>query len=125
MKNQNSHTEESDKTVKTEVLVESDTSWNGDPIPPYLPGRPRVTITKITVPPHTKSEWHKHSITHAGIILKGELVVHDDLGREVRLKEGDAVIETINRLHFGWNDTDKETVIYAFYASVNGVDNSE
>lgn len=121
-------TNSSDKVTlgkaKTEILVESSNSWNGDYIPPYRTGTPKLTISKITVPPKTRMSWHYHPMNEGAIILKGELIVEDDQGKEIHLKEGDALIEMVNRIHFGRNETDKETIIYSFYAGVKELENS-
>jgi quercetin dioxygenase-like cupin family protein len=108
--------------VKSEVLLQSSTSWNNQPMPAYLDGVPQCTILKITVPPHTRLPEHTHPMMNAGVIVKGELHVVDCDGNEITLHEGEPVLECVDKLHYGENLTDEETVLYMFYAGVVGKD---
>ena len=75
-------------------LAESTKSWNGTDLPPYLDGKPQVTVLKITIPPHTKLSVHKHLEINAGVLTKGELTVIDEKGDTLNLKAGDEVVLT-------------------------------
>ena len=109
------------KQVSSEVLLQSSTSWNNQPMPAYLDGVPQCTILKITVPPHTRLPEHTHPMMNAGVIVKGELHVVDCDGNEITLHEGEPVLECVDKLHYGENLTDEETVLYMFYAGVKDV----
>ena len=109
------------KEVRGEVLLQSSKSWNNQPMPPYMEGVPQCTILKITVPPHTRLVTHTHPMMNAGVIVKGELHVVDCDGNEITLREGEPVLECVDKLHYGENQTDSETVLYMFYAGVVGV----
>jgi len=111
--------------VKKEVLLQSSKSWNGLPMPSYLKGTPQCTILKITVPPHSRLSTHTHPMMNAGVVVKGELHVVDCDGNEITLHEGEPVLECVGKLHYGENLTDEETVLYMFYAGVEGVELSE
>jgi len=113
---------DSDHTVKSEVLLQSTKSWNNQSMPAYLEGVPQCTILKITVPPHTQLPEHTHPMMNAGVIVKGELHVVDCDGNEITLHEGEPVLECVDKLHYGENLTDEETVLYMFYAGVVGKD---
>jgi len=113
---------EQTKKVKSEVLLQSSKSWNNQPMPPYLEGIPQCTILKITVPPHTQLLKHTHPMLNAGVVIKGELHVVDCDGNDITLHEGEPILECVDKLHYGENLTDEETVLYMFYAGVVGKD---
>lgn len=110
------------RKVKSEVLLQSSKSWNNQQMPAYLKGIPQCTILKITVPPHTQLPKHIHPMMNAGVVVKGELHVVDCEGNEITLHEGDPVLECVDKLHYGENLTDEDTVLYMFYAGVVGMD---
>ena len=67
---------ESDQSVvRSETLLRSTTSWDGERYKSYPSGQPELTILKITVPPHTKLEWHSHAMPSAAYIAAGELTL--------------------------------------------------
>lgn len=103
---------------KTEVitLAETTKSWNGDDLPKYLAGNPKITILKITIPPHSKLKVHKHLVINAGVLLKGQLTVIDEHKNTLHLQEGDAIVELVNTWHHGENNTNKPAEIIVFYA---------
>ncbi len=104
--------------TKTEVvtLAETTKSWNGDDLPYYLDGQPKITILKITIPPHSKLKVHKHLVINAGVLLKGELTVVDAHNNTLFLKEGDPIVELVNTWHHGENNGNKPAEIIVFYA---------
>lgn len=108
----------SSKNLKTEVvtLAETTKSWNGDKLPDYLDGEPKITILRITIPPHTKLKIHKHLVINAGVLTKGELLVVDEDNNRLTLKAGDPIIELVNKYHHGENNTNKPAEIIVFYA---------
>ena len=86
------------KEIVVEKLAETSSSWNGDALPSYAIGKPKVTVLKITIPPKTKLKWHKHLVINSGILLKGALKVVDEAGEELFLNEGDVIVELVKRL---------------------------
>jgi quercetin dioxygenase-like cupin family protein len=111
-----------EKVDKIEVikLAESIKSWNGDKLPAYPSGQPKITILKIVIPPHQKLDLHKHLVINAGVLLKGVLTVVDDKNNVLELKTGDSIIELVNRYHYGENKGDEPAEIMVFYAGVVG-----
>lgn len=107
-----------DAKVEVKELVKSTKSWNGRLLPAYPAGQPEVTILKITVPPKTKLAMHRHPYINAGILLKGELTVMTDDHLKLKIKAGDSIVEIVNQLHFGENETDQPAEIVVFYAGV-------
>ena len=46
--------------VHAESLLQTSSSWDGEPYKSYPPGQPEFSILKITLAPHTQLEWHSH-----------------------------------------------------------------
>jgi len=102
--------------IEAVTLIEASKSWNGDDLPQYPNGKPKITILKITVPPYSKLSIHKHLVINAGILTKGELTVVDEQNNTLHLKAGDALVELVNTCHFGENNGDLPAEIIVFYA---------
>ena len=113
--------ENNSNELKVEKLAESVTSWNGDTLPDYLPGQPKVTVLRINIPPHYKLEWHKHPVINAGVVLNGELTVISEKNDTLYLKPNDALVELVNTYHYGINEGDEPVDIIVFYAGNDGV----
>ena len=108
------------KGVSVDVLAKSTLSWDGSAMPEYPKGEPEVTVLKIAIPPHATLPLHKHPLINAGILLAGELTVITDEKKTLHLKAGDALIEVVNKWHYGINEGDEPAVIVVFYAGVKG-----
>jgi|SRR5690554_8168854 quercetin dioxygenase-like cupin family protein len=102
--------------IEAVTLIEASKSWNGDELPQYPDGKPKITILKITIPPHSKLSIHKHLVINAGVLTKGELTVVDEENNTLLLKAGDALVELVNTCHFGENNGDSPAEIIVFYA---------
>lgn len=107
--------------IEVVKLVETSKSWNGDDLPNYPAGKPKITVLKITIPPKTKLHKHYHPVIISGIILKGELKVVDINNQILILKEGDVIVELVNKIHFGINEGKKPVEIVVFYAGTTGL----
>lgn len=117
--------EEKAKTTKSptsELLTESFLSWNGDSLPAYPSGKPKISIVKVTIPPHSELPHHYHPVINAGLLLKGELTVIDIKGNILKMKAGDPIIEVVNTIHYGKNDGDEPAEILVFYAGAEGME---
>lgn len=104
------------KEIQVVKLVETSKSWNGDALPNYPKGKPKITVLKITIPPKTKLHKHYHPVINSGILLKGELKVIDINNNELILKEGDVIVELVNKIHYGINEGRKPVEIVVFYS---------
>ncbi|OYX24170.1 MAG: hypothetical protein B7Z16_00990 [Algoriphagus sp. 32-45-6] len=104
----------------SELLIESHLSWNGDSLPSYPAGNPKISIVKVTIPPHSELPNHYHPVINAGIMLKGELTVIDEKGNTLHLKAGDPIIEVVDVVHYGKNEGDEPVEIVVFYAGTEG-----
>ena len=102
--------------IKTVTLIEASKSWNGEDLPDYPEGKPKITILKITIPPHSKLSIHKHLVINAGILTKGQLTVVDERNNTLHLEAGDALVELVNTCHYGENTGSIPAEIVVFYA---------
>ncbi|MFD2727339.1 cupin domain-containing protein [Hyunsoonleella rubra] len=102
--------------IKVEKLAETIKSWNGDTLPKYPEGQPKITVLKITIPPKTKLHRHYHPVINSGIMLKGKLTVVDADENTLYLKEGDVIVELVNKIHYGINEGNRPVEIVVFYA---------
>jgi len=102
--------------VQVETLVKSDASWDGQALPAYPEGRPKITILRIRIPPGARLPMHKHPVINAGVLLGGTLTVSAENGRTLHLKAGDALVELVDTWHYGRNDGDVPAEIVVFYA---------
>jgi quercetin dioxygenase-like cupin family protein len=104
----------------SEKLIESYLSWNGDSLPAYPEGKPKISIVKVTIPPHSELPKHYHPVINAGILLTGELTVMDEKGNTLHMKAGDPIIEVVDLIHYGKNEGDIPAEIVVFYAGTEG-----
>src|SRR5690554_1034727 len=102
--------------VEVVTLIETDKSWNGEDLPEYPEGTPKITVLKITIPPYSKLNLHKHMVINAGVLTKGELTVVDEQHNILNLKTGDALVELVNTYHYGENKGNVPAEIIVFYA---------
>jgi len=108
--------------VKTsvEVLAKSTTTWDGEALPNYPLGTPEITILRIVIPPKTKLAMHEHPYINAGVLLSGELIVTTEDNKTKRLKKGEALVEVVNKWHYGENISDEAAEIIVVYAGEKG-----
>ncbi len=97
-------------------LAETSHSWDGSTLPAYPIGTPKVTVLKITIPPKTQLDMHKHPIINVGVLTKGELTVVKETGETLTLHAGEAIVELVNAYHYGVNEGDIDAEIIVFYA---------
>jgi hypothetical protein len=72
---QRPHAAENDQSVvRSETLLQSTASWDSERYKSYPSGQPVLSILRITVPPHTKLEWHGHPMPSA-YLISGELTL--------------------------------------------------
>jgi quercetin dioxygenase-like cupin family protein len=107
--------------IQVETLVASSISWDGGELPPYPSEKPFVSILKIKVAPGAILPLHKHPIINAGYMLVGELTITTDEGKTLHLKEGEPIIEVVDKWHSGRNTGGKIAEIIVFYAGTKGM----
>jgi len=105
-------------------LVETTTSWNGDTLPAYPEGQPKITVLKFVIPPKVRLPNHFHTVINSGYMLKGELTVIDVNNETLVLKEGDVIVELVNKIHHGMNNGDVPVELVVFYAGTTELTNT-
>jgi quercetin dioxygenase-like cupin family protein len=105
----------------SEILLQADSSWNGQPYTQYPKGRPQLTMLKLTIAPHTNLPWHTHPFPNAGYVLSGTLTVHDKISGKTKVfHQGEAFAETVNDIHRG-ETGDEPVVLLVTYSGTPGV----
>ena len=110
-----------ENAVKVDVLIKSGTSWDGSKLPLYTEGKPEITILRIKIPPKVQLPLHKHPVINAGVMLKGELTVVTEKKEKLQLKAGDAIVEVVDKWHYGKNEGNETAEIIVIYAGVEGL----
>jgi quercetin dioxygenase-like cupin family protein len=105
-------------TVTVDELARTNASWDGSTLPSYQEGQPEITILKITIPPRMTLPLHMHPEINAGVLLKGELTVVTEDHKTLHLNAGDAIVEVVDKWHFGKNEGDEPAEIIVFYAGI-------
>lgn len=113
-----------DEGVKTESveLMKTSQSWDGAELPDYLVGKPELRALKVTLAPHSSLAKHHHDIMSFGVVNKGELtIVRESDGKEVTVREGETVVETVGTVHHGENRGEEPVELVVFYLSQDGM----
>jgi quercetin dioxygenase-like cupin family protein len=106
--------------VTVEALAESDSSWDGAKLPAYPTEAAQISVVKVTIPPHSKLNWHKHPSMNAGYMISAAILVIAGDGQTCVVKAGEGLIETVNTWHYGRNDSDLPAEIVVVYSGVKG-----
>lgn len=111
---------QSPASPRVDTLAKTGRSWDGAVLPPFASGRPEITILKITIPPRTALPLHLHPMINAGYLLKGRLVVVTEDKKTLQLEAGEALVEVVNKWHYGKNEGEEPAEIVVFYAGTEG-----
>jgi quercetin dioxygenase-like cupin family protein len=107
--------------VKVEQLLQTAQSWDGVKYAAYPTGQPQVTLIKISIPPHTILDWHRHPMISVAYILSGTLTVEKrETGQRKTVHAGQALAETIQTVHRGYTQNEPVELI-VFYAGRPGL----
>ena len=102
--------------IEAKVLAKSSRSWDGAELPNYPNAKPEITIIHITIAPGALLPLHKHPVINAGILLSGQLTVATEENETLHMKAGDALIEVVDKWHYGKNEGSVPAEIVVFYA---------
>ncbi|PWU10815.1 MAG: cupin [Verrucomicrobia bacterium] len=108
------------KSVQIETLAEGGVSWDHVPYKAYPSAPPRLSVLKITLPPHSALPWHIHGIPVAVYVLSGKLIIEKESGEKKEANAGQAVLETVNSIHRGKTGNSSAELI-VFYAGALGL----
>lgn len=109
--------QKSKEGILSDILVKTQTSWDGTGLPDYPSGKPEIIIKRISFPPYQVTEWHYHSVINAGVILSGELTIVCKNGKEKTFRAGETIVECVNEIHRGENRGDIPADLIMFYDS--------
>ena len=113
--------EDGQRAVQSDTLLQTGSSWDGEPYKSYPSGQPELSILKITLAPHTELEWHSHPIPNAAYIMSGDLTLERKRdGKKQHFSAGQAVSETVDTFHRG-RAGNEPVVLIVFYAGSAGV----
>jgi quercetin dioxygenase-like cupin family protein len=101
--------------VDVHVLAKTGSSWDGSLLPGGANDAPEVTILRIEIPAGAQLPMHGHPVINAGVLTKGELTVVTDDGKTLHLKAGEAIVEVVNKWHYGKNEGKVPAEIIVFY----------
>lgn len=103
---------------QVQVLAKTTHTWDNQFLPQYPEGQPQVTILRITIPAGAKLPMHIHPVINAGVLIKGELTVTTEHNDVLILKAGEAIIEVVDKWHYGQNQGSEPAEIIVFYAGI-------
>lgn len=105
--------------VQKQTLLETTKSWDGAPYS-YPTGQAQMSVLRITIPAHTKMQWHEHPVPNAAYVLSGSLTVEKKDGTTKMLHAGEVLAELVNEVHRGVAG-DSDVVLIVFYAGASGL----
>jgi quercetin dioxygenase-like cupin family protein len=106
-------------TTNKQILQTSET-WDGIKYHSYPTGQPQLTVRRITIPPNTALDWHRHPVISVGYVLAGKLTIEKrDTGERTVLHAGQTLAETVQATHRGFT-TDEPVELVVFYAGQVG-----
>lgn len=108
-------TKKEEENIQITTILETTKSWNGALLPKFTDAQPKVTISKVVIPPKAKLPKHIHPVITTGMLTKGELTVTDHNNNQITIKAGDVLVEVTNGIHFGENTGDVPAEIMVFY----------
>lgn len=106
--------------LKIETLVQGTSAWDATPYRRYPGGQPLISVLKITIAPHTALQWHSHPMPNAAYVLSGELTLEERDGIRKHFVAGQALTETVDRIHRGVTG-ESSAVLIVFYAGASGL----
>ncbi len=108
----------------TQDLLDTSTTVMGEPLRYPSGGRPRVTVSIVTVAPGAETALHHHPAPLIAYILEGELTVeYKGHGRKV-FRQGEALLEAMDVPHRGLNLGSRPVRLLAVYLGAEGVRNT-
>ena len=104
--------------IQVKVLLKSTQSWDTETLPQYPKGEPEITVLRIMIEAGAEVPMHKHPVISAGVLLRGELTILIDDSKTVKMKAGEALVETVNTWHWAKNEGSEVAELIVFYAGV-------
>lgn len=108
-------------TIRAEAILRTSETVAGQPIVYPRVENPEVTAVCVTIPPGAETGWHRHTFPCYGYMVRGRLKLRMEGNREVELKAGEALVESVNVWHNGRNDGDEPVEIIMFVTGAKGL----
>lgn len=116
--------EYSDK-IESVTLLKTTKSWDGTTYPAYPSSQPEISVLKITVPPNSALNWHKHPVINAAYVEKGEIQIErKEDGKTQWVRKGQVLPEMVNTGHRG-KTGDQGATLIVFYSGTPDIPLSE
>lgn len=106
--------------IKVIQILKATKQWDGSQLPPYPSKNPEITILSYEIPPGIRLPMHKHPVINAGVVLQGKLTVITKDGKQLTLNSGDAIVELVNKWHYGINQDTVPVKLIMFYVGEVG-----
>lgn len=106
--------------VKVETLLKTDSTAIGQKIVFPNSLNDEVTIAKVTLPPGASTGWHKHTRPVFAVVVSGVLKVRLGNGKVNQFAPNSTFAEVIDTYHEGFNDSQEDIVLIAFYLGEKG-----
>lgn len=114
---------EYDAGVQGKVILQTETTSNGDPVRYTETDHPKITVMTVTIAPGAQTGWHNHPVAVYAYVLSGMLTVEIEGGKTVVFREGDAIVEVVNTRHNGINKEKVPVKLVVFYLGGKGIPN--
>ena len=111
------HADQEHPGVVTDLVIRSGSDWTGSTLPSYLTSAPEIAVMKFTIPPQTALPIHKHPAINAAYVINGEITVIQEGGIQRTFKQGDVIIEMVEKWHHGINQGTVPVELVVFYAT--------
>lgn len=102
--------------IRKNVLADTSVSWDDEPLPLYPEGQPHVTVMDIEVPVGARLAMHYHPMINAGVVMQGTLTVVAANGQRRHFHKGEAIVEIVDKPHYGINEGSEPVRLIMFYA---------
>ena len=109
-----------DGEISSEVLVQTQTSWDGTALPAQNLKNPELSIVRTKIAQGAELKLHKHRMINAGYVIKGSIEIISAEGRRTVLKAGECAVELVNKAHYGRNIGGCEAELILFYIGEKG-----
>lgn len=114
---------EYDAGVQGKVILQTETTSGGDPITYLKTDKPKITVMTVEIAPAARTGWHSHPMPVYAYVISGKLSVEIEGGKTVEFKEGEAIIEVVNKPHNGINNGAVPVKLVVFYVGGKEIPN--
>jgi len=101
--------------IDTHVLLNTSTTWTGEPIKYMKTKTPEVRVQTVEFAPGAATAWHYHPVPSYLYVMEGIFQVETGDGRLQQFTAGQAFVEVVNTLHRGTNVGSVPTKLVVFY----------